>query len=160
MNPSEIPVIPNLNFKKESKMYLFNSEEGKLILDEIQYDVQNIKITITDSINIDFNISDKNIFHDIRDNKPFGINCLIDEYLIKLNDCQIFQQNEIIKDNAYKISLIKNNNPINNDENINVWNIVESDLISECNCYSFDEEDLDDILLYEVKICTVEEPFD
>lgn len=160
MNPSEIPIIPNLNFKKESNRYYFNSEDGKLILDKIEYDVQNIKITISDSINIDFDISDKNIFHVIEGNKPFGINCLIDEYLIKLNDCYIFQESEIIKANAYKITLIKNNNPINNDENINVWNITESDLISECNCYSFDEEDLDDILLYEVKIDTVEDPFD
>ena len=80
MNPSEIPIIPNLNFKKESNRYYFNSEDGKLILDEIEYDVQNIKITISDSINIDFDISDKNIFHVIEGNKPFGINCLIDEF--------------------------------------------------------------------------------
>lgn len=159
MNLNEIPQIPNLNFEKKSKGYLFNSDEGKLISDGFEYDISNIKITVSDDIDITFNITNKNIFQVFDDNKIFEITCSSNEYLIKLNNCHCYHESEIIKANAYKITLIKNNNFINDDENINVWNITESNIISECNCYQFDEEDLEDILLYEVKIDTVERPF-
>ena len=86
MNLNEIPQIPNLNFEKKSKGYLFNSDEGKLISDGFEYDISNIKITVSDDIDITFNITNKNIFQVFDDNKIFEITCSSNEYLIKLNN--------------------------------------------------------------------------
>lgn len=174
MSEYKIPIIPNLNLEKNEKgHYEFNVDVGKIKSKETGQisKIYNIKIDIYDKINIYFEIeglaycnlfmkevqSDKGRkFVDTSEIRFFNIECKSDKYNLSLLNFHLKNythesKNGMVKDfilgECEECILVKNNNSINDSENVKVWNILECSNTSHVGFFEFESDNLSNVFL-------------
>ena len=174
MSEYKIPIIPNLDLEKnEKEHYEFNVDVGKIKSKQTGEiaKIYNIKIEIYDKIDISFEIekltycnlfmeeipSDNGRkFIDTSEIRFFDINCNSDKYNINLLNFNLRHythesKNGIVKDyilgECDECILVKNNNFINDDENVQVWNILECSNTSHVGFFEFGSDNLSNVFL-------------
>lgn len=160
MSEYKIPLIPNLNLEKnEKEHYEFNVNDGKIKSKNTGdiSEIYNIKIEIYDEINISFEIdsSDKKKFINGLIYNFFDIECNSNEYNISLLNFYVKTQKtrrnspvkEFISGVCEECILVKNNNFINNNENVRVWNILECSNTSHPKFSEFNSDNLSNVFL-------------
>lgn len=174
MSEYKIPLIPNLNLEKnEKEHYEFNVNVGKIKSKKTGHisEIYNIKIEIYDKIEIYFEIdklaycdlfmeeipSDKGRkFIDSSEIRFFDIECGSNGYNISLLNFNLKNYTHEFKNGMVKDSilgecdeciLVKNNNFINDDENVRVWNILECSNTSHVGFLEFESDNLSNVFL-------------
>lgn len=174
MSEYKIPIIPNLNLEKnEKEHYEFNVNVGKIKSKKTEHisEIYNIKIEIYDKIDIYFEIerlaycdlfmeevpSDTGKkFIDTSEIRFFDINCDSNGYGLTLLNFHLKNythesKNGMIKDyilgECDECILVKNNNFINGDENVRVWNILECSNTSHVGFLKFESNNLNNVFL-------------
>lgn len=158
-----IPIIPQLDFeKKDNAHYLFESNEGNLILnkDNKICPIKNIKIKVSNKIVVSLSIEGSDyeeLFCKKNNKKPiysreYEIRCESGNYHIILSGCyekdsELNSGKHWVKLSASNINLIKNGETIQEGEKVNVWCILESDKISQNVIKEFEPIQLERILL-------------
>lgn len=174
MSEYKIPIIPNLNLaKNEKEHYEFNVDFGKIKSKKNGQisKIYNIKIDIYDKIDIYFEISHLDYcnlfmkevpsdngreFIDTSEIRYFDIECNSDKYNIFLLNFRLKNYFRESKEDMLKNSilgecreciLVKNNNFINDDENVRVWNILECSNTSHVGFFEFESDNLSEVFL-------------
>lgn len=165
MSEYKIPLIPNLNLEKnEKEHYEFNVNVGKIKSKKTGdiSEIYNINIEIYDKINISFEINHldeklliRQSFNDSKI-KFFDIECNSNEYNISLlnfyvkkneTNYGISSVKEFISGVCEECILVKNNNFINNNEKVRVWNILECSNTSHPKFSEFNSDNLSNVFL-------------
>ena len=150
---AKVPNIPILEFDKTEEGYIFKSDFGNLrFKDENEiYIINDLEIKIKDKIYISFSIDwrgyhnyfcekiDENTFTDLKERKYYEIDCISREYKLYFTDCywvKIENSNKIYL-HALQVNIIKNDDKIYDEEEVNVWNILESPEISQSSVEEF-----------------------
>lgn len=174
MSEYKIPIIPNLNLEKnEKEHYEFNVNVGKIKSKKTEHisEIYNIKIEIHDKIDIYFEIdwlAYSNLFMEEvpSDNgrkfigsseiRFFDIECDSNGYNISLLNFNLKNYTHESKNGRVKdfilgecdeCILVKNNNFINDDENVRVWNILECSNTSHVGFLEFESDNLSNVFL-------------
>ena len=151
---AKVPNIPILGFDKTEDGYIFKSDFGNLrFKDENEIHIINdIEIKIKDKICISFSIDwkgynnyfsekiDENKFTDLKELKYYEIDCISEEYKLYFNDCywvKIEDSNKVYLQ-SLQVNIIKNDDKIQDEEEVNVWNILESLDIAQSSVKEFD----------------------
>ncbi len=169
----KIPIIPNLNIEKNDEDYYeLNINVGRIISKKTEQisEIYNLKIDIYDDINICFEISDWdycNLFMDevssengkkkfitTNEIKFFDIECISEKYAVTLLNFHSKQSssdstkvNMMISGVCQECILIKDNNSINDDENVGVWNLLECSNTSHVGFVEFESNNLRNVFL-------------
>lgn len=173
MSEYKIPIIPKLNLEKNDEWhYELNINVGKIKSKKTEQisEIYNIKIDIYDDIDISFEISDwdyLNLFMDevssengkkkfitTNEIKFFDIRCISDKYEVKLLNFHSKQSvhdstkvNIMISGECGEFIFIKDNNSINVDEKVRVWNLLECSNTSHVAYTEFESNYLSNIFL-------------
>ena len=174
MSEYKIPLIPDLNLEKNDRNhYEFNVNVGKIKSKKTGQisKIYNIKIEIYDKIDIYFEIDGLDYsslfmeevssengkkFIDNSEVKFFDISCDFNDYNISLLNFYLTTYNHEVKNGYVKDSflgkcdeclLVKNNNFINDDENVRVWNILECSNTSHPGFREFKSSNLSNVFL-------------
>lgn len=151
---AKVPNIPILGFDKTEDGYIFKSDLGNLrFKDEHELHIINdIEIKIKDTICISFSIDwrgynnyfcekiDENKFTDLKELKYYELDCVSEEYKLYFGDCYCVRIEDSSKVylQASKVNIIKNDDKIQDEEEVNVWNILESLDIAQSSVKEFD----------------------
>ena len=151
---AKVPNIPILGFDKTEDGYIFKSDLGNLrFKDEHEIHIINdIEIKIKDTICISFSIDwrgynnyfcekiDENKFTDLKELKYYELDCVSEEYKLYFGDCYCVRIEDSSKVylQASKVNIIKNDDKIQDEEEVNVWNILESLDIAQSSVKEFD----------------------
>lgn len=160
---AKIPNIPILGFNKKGEEYIFRSNLGNLrFKDENEiHTINYIEIKIKDSICISFSIDwigyhnyfckkiDENRFTDLNEHKYYEIDCISGEYTLYFSDCYCVKIEDFSKIylHALQVNIIKNDDKIDDEEVVNVWNILESLEIKQSTVKEFDSDFLKNFFL-------------
>lgn len=175
MSNYKIPIVPNLNLEKNDKNhYELNISFGKLKSKKTGQtcEIYNIKIDIFNEININFEINEwdycnlfmdeissedgKRTFVTTNEIKYFDVECDSDNYGISLLKFHLKNHvsetkngvfKSMVSGECYECILIKNNNEINPDEKVGVWNILECSNNSHIKFMEFESDNLKNIFL-------------
>lgn len=174
MSEYKIPIIPNLNLEKnEKEHYEFNVNVGKIKSKKTGHisEIYNIKIEIYDKIEIYFEINHLDYcnlfmkevpsdngrkFIDTSEIRFFDIGCDYNEYGMSLLNFNLKNYTHEFKNGMVKDSilgecdeciLVKNNNFINDDETVRVWNILECSNTSHVGFIEFESDNLNNVFL-------------
>lgn len=150
---AKVPNIPILGFDKTEDGYIFKSDFGNLCFkDEHELHIINdIEIKIKDTICISFSIDwrgynnyfcekiDENKFTDLKELKYYEIDCVSEEYTLYFGDCYCvrIEDSSKVYVHASKVNIIKNDDKIQDEEEVNVWNILEALDISQASVKEF-----------------------
>lgn len=161
MSENNIPLIPELRFDKTNFGYVFQSTDGKIISQnsEIFFEINDIVIIISDSINLSFSMKteDCQTFFPPGEiySKTFNIKCKCQIYTIYIYNCIEVKSNigdVKIRAHASQIKFFKNDEKFNGYELVKVWNILESELLSDkSTLLKFKSHDLKNIFLKSIK---------
>lgn len=160
---AKVPNIPILGFDKSRDGYLFRSNFGNLrFKDENEIHIINyIEIKIKDTICISFSIDwrgyakyfcekiDGNKLTDLNEHKYYEIDCISGEYNLYFRDCYCvkIEDSSKIYLQALQVNIIKNDEKIDDEEAVNVWNILESSEIKQSSIKEFDSDFLKNFFL-------------
>lgn len=151
----KVPNIPNLGFDKTEMGYIFKSKFGQLRF-KGEYEIHNIdyiEVKIKDVISISFSIDwigyhnyfrekiGENKFTSLNELKYYEIDCISGEYNLYFSDCYWVKSEDSSKVylQALQVNIIKNDK-IHDEEEVNVWNILESLDITQSSVKEFECE--------------------
>lgn len=151
---AKVPNIPILGFNKSQEGYIFRSNFGNLrFKDESEIHIVNdIEIKIQDKICISFSIDwigyssyfcekiDENTYGDLKELKYYEIDCISGEYHLYFTDCYCRKIEDSCKIyfQALQVNIIKNDDKINDCEQVNLWNVLEFTEISQSSVREFE----------------------
>jgi|GEM_PF-3301917 len=188
MSDYKIPIIPKLNFQKDdNEHYFFKITCGKLESKETgkTCDINNIEIDIFDKICIKFEIESldyapffmdklseedgKVSYISSKEIKFFNINCNSEEYEINVLNFHLRKHTSEYKSGVSKnfiwgecdeIKFVKNANFIGEDEQVNVWNVIECSNTSHVKFIEFDSNNLNGVFLKSINTSDYPHEFD
>ncbi|MCQ2960711.1 MAG: hypothetical protein MJ235_00020 [archaeon] len=159
---AKVPNIPILGFDKTENGYIFKSNLGNLRFkdeDEIHI-INDIEVKIKDVISISFSIDwigyhnyfyeeiGENKFTDLNELKYYEIDCISGEYKLYFSDCYWVKIEDSCKIYLQALQVnIKNEDKIDDEEIVNVWNILESSEIEQSLVKEFDCDSLKKIFI-------------
>ena len=160
---AKVPNIPILGFNKSEEGYIFKSDVRNLrFKDESEIHIVNdIEIKIKNNICVSFSIDwigyssyfcekiDENRYADLNELKYYEMDCFSGEYNLHFTDCycvKIVNSTKIYLQ-ALKVNIIKNDDRINDCEQVNLWNVLEFSEITESSIREFGCNSLKDFFI-------------
>lgn len=155
MQENKIPNIPLLNFTKDKYgHYIFNSSKGKITFTNSneEYEINDIGIEIYDVIKVSCKIKwdDYNELYSNNLNEA-KLKCESQLYSFYFSIVTSFNGNldpsKCLNLQFYEVKIIKNDLRIDENEEVKIWNILESNNISQAGFKEFEPNDLKEIYL-------------